>query len=290
MPVTPAIEHYFAPTTLDEALALMREGGATVLAGGTDLMPQANAGRVEFQPTLLNIRRVSELAGVSNDGEAIRIGALVSVTELMEDALVRSRLPVLVEAADHFASDQLRNAATVGGNVCNASPAGDLLVPLLVLDAEVELASMHGGAREIRRVPLREFFTGPGRTVRRAAELLAAIRVPRAPEGFVARFCKFGTRPALDISAVSIGIGCARRGGVLRDVRVAFGAVAPVPMRAPRTEAALEGREPTARTFAEAADVAHDEVRPISDVRASEWYRRELIRNLTRRVLNDVAH
>jgi hypothetical protein len=158
------------------------------------------------------------------------------------------------------------------------------------LDAVVELVSHANGARVARSVPLASFFTGPGKTVRTPFELVVGVRIPLPPAGHVARFCKFGTRPALDISAVSIGIAGVRGGNRLSRVRVAFGAVAPTPMRAPCTEAALEGRALVAATIAAAAAVARDEVRPISDVRASDWYRRELIHNLTRRVLDDVAH
>jgi CO/xanthine dehydrogenase FAD-binding subunit len=282
-------EAYFAPTSLDAALPLLRGGDATLLAGGTDLMPQMHAGRTRFARALVNLRHLPELAGITIARDELRIGALVTITELMQSEAVRRHAPVLVDAGDHFASGQLRNAATIGGNVCNASPAGDLLVPLLVLDARVELASMADGARAVRVVPLREFFTGPGRTVRRPDELVVAVSIPLPPAGFLARFCKFGTRPALDISAVAIGIGASRRDGVLSGVRVAFGAVAPTPIRAPRTEAALEGRALDAQTIAAAADAARDEIRPISDVRASDWYRRELIHNLTKRVLDDVA-
>jgi CO/xanthine dehydrogenase FAD-binding subunit len=284
-----AIEQYVAATSLAQALDCLQRGQVTVLAGGTDLMPQSASGKLAFRPTLLNIRRVAELHGVERDGEAIRIGALVTVSELMRDALVREHCPVLVEAGDHFASDQIRNAATIGGNVNNASPAGDLLVPLLVLDAEVELAAKPNGSIATRRVPLTEFFVGPGRTRRAAHELLTAVRVPLPPRGRLARFYKFGTRPALDISAISIGLAASRSDGVLADVRVAFGAVAPTPVRAPRTEAALEGRRLDRATIDAAAQAAHDEVQPIDDVRASAWYRRELIRNMTRRMLDDVA-
>ena len=283
-----APERYFAPASIDEALPLLRDGDATLLAGGTDLMPQTQAGRVRFGRTLVNLRNIPELAHVARFDGGIRIGALATVTALMRDETLRRDAGVLVDACDHFASAQLRNAATIGGNVCNASPAGDLLVPLLVLDAQVELASMPRGERRVRRLPLRDFFRGPGRTAREPAELLVAIVLPAPAAGFVARFHKFGARPALDISAGSIGIGGVRRSGVLFDVRVAFGAVAPTPMRAPRTEAALEGRRMDAATIAEAASVAHQEVHPISDVRASSWYRRELIQNLTMRVLHDV--
>ena len=281
-------ERYFAPASLDEALLLLRDGDVTLLAGGTDLMPQTQAGRVRFAGTLLNLRRIAELGHIARTSGGIRIGALATVTALMRDETLRRDAGVLTDACDHFASAQLRNAATIGGNVCNASPAGDLLVPLLVLNAEVELVSMPANDRRVRRLPLRDFFRGPGRTAREPSELLTAIVLPAPPADFVARFCKFGTRPALDISAVSIGIGGVRRNGALSDVRVAFGAVAPTPMRAPRTEAALEGRRLDTTTIKKAATVAHEEVRPISDVRASGWYRRELICNLTMRVLRDV--
>jgi xanthine dehydrogenase FAD-binding subunit len=287
--MTATIEQYCAPASVDEAATMLRGGDVTILASGTDLMPQTQAGRARFGRALMNIRRIPELRGIAVLQGAIRIGALTTVTELMQSEVIRGNLPVLVEAGDHFASDQLRNTATIGGNICNASPAGDLLVPLLILDAEVELVSMLGGTRESRQVPLREFFVGPGKTARKASELLVAVRVPRPPDGFVARFYKFGTRPALDIAAISIGIGGVLQRGVLTQVRVAFGAVAPTPIRAPKTEAALEGHALTVDTIGAVAQVAHDEVRPISDVRASEWYRRELIHNLTKRVLDDVA-
>jgi CO/xanthine dehydrogenase FAD-binding subunit len=287
--MTAIIEQYCAPASVDEAATMLRGGDVTILASGTDLMPQTQAGRARFGRVLMNIRRIPELRGIAVDQGAIRIGTLTTVTELMESDVIRRDLPVLVEAGDQFASDQLRNTATIGGNICNASPAGDLLVPLLILDAEVELVSMPGATRESRQVPLREFFVGPGKTARKASELLVAVWVPRPPEGFVARFHKFGTRPALDIAAISIGIGGVLQRGVLTQVRIAFGAVAPTPIRAPKTEAALEGRALTVDTISAVAQIAHDEVRPISDVRASEWYRRELIHNLTKRVLDDVA-
>lgn len=284
-----AVEEYWAPTSLAAALGHLCGGDVTVLAGGTDLMPQSRAGRVRLARGLLNIRRVPELAGIARDGDALRIGALVTVAELRRDPLVRERFGILADACEHFASDQLRNAATIGGNVCNASPAGDTLVPLLVLDAEAELASKPDGGVRTRRVPLAEFFVGPGRTVRAADELLTAIRLPLPRAGFVGRFFKFGTRPALDISAIAIGIGGVRAGGALTGARVAFGAVAPVPLRARATEAALEGTTLDAVAIERVAGTARDEVRPIDDVRASAWYRRELVFNMTRRMLGDVC-
>jgi CO/xanthine dehydrogenase FAD-binding subunit len=283
------IERYAVPASLDEAAAILHAGNVTVLAGGTDLMPQTRAGRLPLQPVLMNVRRVPELRGIADQGTVVRIGALVTITELLESALVRERLNLLWQACDHFASDQIRNAATIGGNVCNASPAGDTLVPLLALDASAVLASQPNGALRLRRVPLTGFFRGPGRSCKAPSELLAAVEVPLPPAGFAGEFYKHGTRPGLDIAAISMAFGARRDGPLLRDVRLAFGAVAPTPVRAPRTEAALEGRSLDAAALEAAAATALGEVHPISDLRASDWYRRELVHNMLRRLLTHVG-
>ncbi|WP_407277878.1 xanthine dehydrogenase family protein subunit M [Aromatoleum evansii] len=285
-----AIERYAAPQNLDEALGILQQGEVTILAGGTDLMPQTKAGRIAFKPTLMNIGRIAGLKGVTLDGEHLRIGALTTISELLRDPLIAQHAPVLAEACDHFASDQIRNAGTLGGNINNASPAGDTLVPLIVLDAEVELASKPNGSVATRRVPLAEFFTGPGRTKRAANELLTAVRIPLPKPGHVARFYKFGTRPALDISTISIGIAGIKRDGALTEARIAYGAVAATPVRGRSAEAAIEGRRLDDDTIETAANAARDEVSPIDDVRASAWYRKELIHNMTRRMLDHVAH
>jgi CO/xanthine dehydrogenase FAD-binding subunit len=272
-----AIERYSAPTSLDEAVEILRGGNVTVFAGGTDLMVQSQIGKVQLQPVLMNVRRIAGMCGIRTEAGTIRLGALTTMTELLESELVRERLGILREACDHFASDQLRNAATLGGNICNASPAGDTLVPLLVLNARVVLASKANGSIARRAVPLVEFFAGPGRTHRRPGELLTEIEIPEPPAGFHGMFFKFGTRPALDISTISIGLGAVRDRDRLRDVRVAYGSVAPTPIRGPLTETALEGRAPDA-----------EKTHPISDVRASGWYRSEMIRNTLRRMLSHV--
>jgi len=284
----PTVNRYLAPRTLDEALDALRSGNVTIVAGGTDLMPQSKSGRVRFQPTLMNIQRIAELRGIREQGGAVRVGALTTMTELFENTVVRGRLRALWQACDHFASDQLRNAATLGGNICNASPAGDTLVPLLVFNARVILASKPAGAATTRSLPLAEFLLGPGHTARAPNELLTAVEVPLPPPDFISEFYKFGTRPALDISTISIGLGAVRAQESLHDVRVAFGAVAPTPIRAPKVEQALDGR-PLAQAIDAAVAAANDAIRPISDVRASEWYRRELVGNMLRRMLDHVG-
>ncbi|NOY05662.1 MAG: xanthine dehydrogenase family protein subunit M [Chlorobi bacterium] len=283
------IKRYLVPVSLEEAVRAAAEGDATLLAGGTDLMPQTRTGARSFSPTLINLKRVPGLRGVSRENGNIRLGALTTVTDVLNDVLLREAAPVLPETADHFASDQVRNSATIGGNICNASPAGDMIIPLLLLDAVVELASWNGEAVETRSMPLEEFFVGPGRTKRQPGEILTAVRFPVPGEGFIARFVKFGTRPALDISVVSIGVAGVKENGTLRRVRMAFGAVAPVPVRGRTTEAAVEGRPLTAETIRQASEATQEDISPISDVRASAWYRRELVRTLTTRILNDVS-
>jgi xanthine dehydrogenase FAD-binding subunit len=279
------VKNYAVPRSLDEAAEILRAGNVTVLAGGTDVMPQMKAGKLTLQPTLMNIRRIPELHGISQEGGVVRIGALTTIAELLNSALVRDRLNALWQACDHFASDQLRNAATIGGNICNASPAGDTLVPLLALDAKVVLAGKPNGALTTRAMPLADFFVGPGRIKREATEFVTAVELPLPPVGSVSEFFKFGTRPALDIAMISIGLGAVRDGKTLRNVRVAFGAVAPTPIRAPQTETAIEGKTLDDATIEAALTAAARDIHPISDVRASDWYRRELIHNILQRML-----
>ena len=284
------IEKYERPASVAEAVALLREGGVTILAGGTDLMPQTQEGVRAFQPVLMNINRIPELRGIEDGAQAIRIGARATITEILDSPLVREHLPVLAAAADCFASDQLRNWATVGGNIANASPAGDMIIPLLLLDAELELASAgEGGQMQSRRMALQDFFTGPRQTRLEPHEILVAIHVPRPGGDFVAEFEKFGVRPALDISLVSVGIAGVRNNGALENARVAIGAVAPTPLRGQQTEAALNGRLLDAEAIQAVAETAAREIDPISDVRGSAWYRREMVANITKRILRHVA-
>jgi len=279
------IQSYAAPHTLDEAADILRAGNVTIFAGGTDVMPQMKAGKLTLQSTLMNIRRIPELRGIAQVQGVVWIGALTTITELLNSALVRERFNALWQACDHFASDQLRNAATIGGNICNASPAGDTLVPLLALDAKVVLAGKPNGALATRAMPLADFFVAPGRTKRAATELVTAVELPLPPAGSVSEFFKFGTRPALDIAMISIGLGAVRDGKTLRNVRVAFGSVAPTPIRAPQTEAAIEGKPLDDATIEAAVAAAAKDIHPISDVRASDWYRRELVHNILQRML-----
>jgi xanthine dehydrogenase FAD-binding subunit len=279
---------YLAPRRLDEALQVMADGDATLLCGGTDLAPQTESGTRQYKSKLLNIRGIEELGGIAAKGGEIRIGATTTVSEIRRSAVLADIAPVLVQAAERFASEQIRNAASVGGNICNASPAGDMIPPLLVLGAAVELACWQGGAVQTRRVPLEQFFVGPGKTVMRPEELLTTVVFDRPSTDFVATFRKSGPRPALEISTVSVALGARVVGGRLSDVRVAMGSVAPTPLRARHVEAALEGKPLDAATIAAAVAATAQDAKPIDDVRASAWYRGHLVKVFVEEVLNDV--
>lgn len=283
------IQRYAQPTRLEAALELAAEGKASLLAGGTDLMLQARSGARPFQLLLLNLRRIRDLRGIEQENGTVRIGPMTTVTDILESHLFQSQARVLAVTADRFASSQVRNAATIGGNLANASPAADLAIPLILLDAEVELASWVGSQPVTRTVPISEFFTGPGKSRLEAHEILTAIRFPAPAGDFVADFVKFGARPALDIAVVSIGIAGRWSGGRLENPRVAFGAVAPIPLRGRRTEAAIESTDLNDETIAGAVRAAVEETSPISDVRASAWYRKRLVRVLAERMLHDVS-
>jgi CO/xanthine dehydrogenase FAD-binding subunit len=283
------IENYCVPGSIAEAAQLLHQGEVTLVAGGTDLTPQTDSGAREFAATLVNIQRIEEMQGISLTSGLYRIGGLTTVTEILESEALAAHVPVLVEAADKFASPQIRNAATLAGNLCNASPAGDMIIPLLLLDAKVELASWAGAAVSLRKVELADFFTGPGKTVMEKDELLTAIEFTQPLDGFKATFLKSGPRPALEISTVMMGVAGVLQDGVLHGARVAIGSVAPTPLRATQTEAVLEGQALDNELIAQAVETVTREISPIDDVRASAWYRKHLTGVYIRRALTHVA-
>jgi len=254
---------------------------ARVIAGGTDLLTALKE-RWERPAYVIGIGAIPGLAGITyEEGIGLRIGAAATVRAVETSAVVRAKYPVLAYAASTLASIQIRNLATVAGNICRASPSADMPPALLVLDAAVVLA---GPAGE-RVVPLAEFFTGPGRTVRQPNELLTEIRVPPPQPHSGAAYIKHSPRRAMDLAVVGVAAAVTRQDGLCCNVRIALGAVAATPRRAREAEMVLEGYEPTAARLEEAARVATTECSPISDVRGSADYRREMVRVHTGRAL-----
>ena len=260
----------FCPDNLNEALSLLRKTGGTVLAGGTDLMVRYRGpGTPAFERNLLYIGRLPELRYVREEGGAAHIGACTTYAELLASDIP----PVLREAVGLIGSPAIRNAGTMGGNICNASPAGDSIPPLIALGATVRIMSLG----KSRTLPLSDFITGPGTTVLRPDELLAGISLERGDFDIVF-YKKVGTRAANALSKLSF-TGLARTaGGILEKVRICFGGVAPVVVRSEELEKGLCGMD--ADTLEEAADEVgrgyEKLIEPIDDQRSTKLYRREV--------------
>ncbi len=275
------------PQALPEALDLLAEGApdVTPLAGGTNLLVDMRGGR--HRPSvLMNIAGLDELRGIRQEDGHLVVGGGVTVAELLDDPLIARHASVLREAAAVFANPLVRNRATVGGNLVDASPAADTASPLLVLDAEVELVSRE----EMRRVPLEEFIVGVRETLRQPQELLAAVRWPVPPPRSAGAFHKLRSRQAGAISVLSAAVMVeGDESGRCRQARIALGAVAPRPIRAHAAEDLLRGQPLTPEIIAEAARLSAEATRPIDDIRGSAVYRQRVAEVLVRRLLTRVA-
>ena len=274
---------YFEPKSIGDALSLLSKHGAEakVIAGGTDVMVDI---KFKEEPgCLVNIKKIPSLAGISESGGSLRIGALTTIRELETSALVRDKLPVLWDAARQFASLQVRNTATIGGNICRASPSGETLTPLLVLEAIAVIAFSDGERSE----PFKSFFLGPGKSAAGAKGLLTEIDVPIPPPSSKGVYLKHAVRGAMDIAMVGVAVMLTPDAGKnnVQEVRIGLAAVAPTPLRAPKTEALLKGKPLTAALIKEAGAVAASEASPITDQRSSAENRRWIVEALTRRGL-----
>jgi carbon-monoxide dehydrogenase medium subunit len=274
---------YFEPKTLSEVLALLAKYGeqAKVIAGGTDVMVDMKY--KEEPDCLVNIKRIPGMNSIQENSGSLRIGPLVTIREMETSRLVRENLPILWESCHEFASLQIRNTATIGGNICRASPSGETLAPLLVLEAKGKLAFADGEKTEA----FSSFFQGPGKSSLGSKGLLTEIEVAYPAKGSEGIYLKHAVRGAMDIAMVGVAVlitpDAARSNA--QDVRIGLGAVAPTPIRAAKTEALLRGKPLTAALVKEAAALAASESNPISDQRSSAEYRRWIVEALTRRGL-----
>ena len=278
---------YHRPTTLADALDILSTASGTAVpyAGGTDLWPRWSRG-VDTPVTIVDLKQIEGLIGVSRSNGHLRIGACTTMSDVSTSSDVLAAAPVLSMATGRIACPQVRNRATIGGNLCNASPAADTAIPLILLDAVVELASIgRDKAISTREVPIAKFFTGPGSTVAVSGELLTCVRFKPVPADVFAAWDKFGTRPAMEIAVASVGVALAVDSGTITRARVAYGSVAPIPLRGMNAEAGLIGEPLNEGVIAKAEDAARAEVSPISDVRSSEGYRRDMVGVMLRRML-----
>jgi carbon-monoxide dehydrogenase medium subunit len=274
---------FFAPETRQEATGILSDHGsdARVLAGGTDLLIRMK--RLQWTPrVVVSLNRISDLRGIALNGD-LRMGARVTLGELVRSSVVRAEYPVLAYTASKMAGVQVRALATVGGNLCNASPSADMAPPLIALGAYVIIQGIRGE----RSLDVAGLFRGPGQNALEPGEILAEIRVPRPGANTRASYIKLEHREAMDIAiaGVAVSVTFEPESGFCKDIRIVLGAVAPVPMRALEAEALLRGKELSEERIREAAGAAAGAARPIDDVRASAWYRREMVETLTRRQL-----
>jgi len=282
MPAEPPVE---SPTTLVDAYRLLMEPGPAwrPVAGGTDLLVQITGDLGPPPDRVLNIWGLDEMRGITLDGDELVIGALTTYTDLRASALVGELLPALVAAAATIGAAQIQNRGTVGGNLVNASPAGDTLPIWLATDTVIVLGSAAGE----RTVTANEFFPAYRQTARRDDELVLRVRVPLLPRRHV-RFRKVGTRRAQAISKVVLALSwLTGDDGTWNDTRLALGSVAATPVRSAATEAALDGRQPIRATADAAAAALSADIQPIDDVRSTADYRRLVAGRVLRRILRD---
>jgi carbon-monoxide dehydrogenase medium subunit len=274
---------YALPKTLEEALQVLAEKGpeARVLAGGTDLLIRMKHGFIKPR-TVISLAAVEELKPIRFDAKTgLTIGATARLAEVAAHPDIRKRYPAVAYAARKTANVQVRNMGTVGGNLCNAAPSADNAPTLMALGAEAVLAGLAGE----RRVPLDQFFKGPGQTALEPGEILTAIRVPVPPAHSGASYQHVSARGRVDISAVCVGALAVFAGETCREVRIVLGAVGPTPLRALKAESLVRGKPWTLELVEKAGKKAAEASRPITDVRASAEYRKQMVGVLTRRAL-----
>jgi len=277
---------YFAPSKVDEALKILAEHRkkVTILAGGTDIVPRMNYYDVE--PDILLYIGGLGLNYLKEEEGKLVIGSATTWSKLACDSLVAEKASVLSEAARRGSSIAIRNAGTIGGNLANASPAADLATPLMVMDAELLLASAKGE----RVVGVTDFFTGPGETVLKPDELIIEIRVPAlANSESKTAFLKLGRRRAMTLSVVNVAVRLDTEDRTCYDARIALGSMAPTPIRCVKAEEKLKGKSIDKGLINECAEQAVAESNPIDDQRATAWYRRKAGTALVSRAIAQAA-
>lgn len=279
--IVPEFE-YLVPETLKEACALLNEynGQAKVLAGGSDLIVKMKNGLLKPE-YLVSLKNLDELKGVRYEpGVGVIIGSRTTHTMVVDNPILKDKFPSVSASAATMAAHQVRNIGTLGGNMVNAVPSADMPPILISLDAKARIV---GPAGE-RTVTVEEFFVGPGRTVLASDEILAEIIIPeQATTG--SNYIKFGLRKAGALAVVGVASSVVMDGDVVKDTRIVLGAVAPIPMRAKEAESVLRGKKVSQDLIDQAGQVAASEAKPISDIRGSAEYRRNLVSVLTRRSL-----
>ena len=274
---------YVRAGSLKEASELASEKGskAILMAGGTDVILLMKAKAVPAD-TVIDIKEISDLDSiVFSEGEGMRIGALAKLFDIQTSDIVRKKMPALADAAHYVASAQIRRKGTMAGNICNASPSADTASILLAMDAKVKVYN-----NEIERdVPIGDFFKGVKKTCLEKGDIVTEIFVPELKKGEGSAYFKHSVRKAMDLAIVGVAVWIKMDGDRVDDCRIAMGGVGTTPLRAYSAEKILKGSELTDDLLEKAAEAASEECSPISDVRASAEYRKDMIRVYTKRAV-----
>jgi carbon-monoxide dehydrogenase medium subunit len=273
---------YYEPATLSEASALLRQHGAqaSLLAGGTDLLVEIRE-HIRRPESVINLKKIAGLDRLEFDAAGLRVGALVTARAVETHPAVRQHYAGLAQAVTELGSIQVRNRATVVGNLCRASPSADSAPPLIADGARIELFGPEGR----RELALQEFFTGPGKTVLGPGEIAVGLSLPAPAPRTGKVYIKHGRRRAMELATVGVAVTLTLAGRLCDSIRIVLGAVAPTPIRAEAAEAAVQGTAVDEPAILAAARAAAAEARPISDVRSTADYRRQMVEVLTARAL-----
>ncbi|MEM3421251.1 MAG: xanthine dehydrogenase family protein subunit M [Candidatus Hadarchaeum sp.] len=272
---------YSAPKSLEEALKEKKERkGAYILAGGTDLVPKMR-GQVIKPVHLIDISGIKELDYIKEQEGEVRIGAATKISRIIDSKV---KIGILLEACEKLGNPLTRNKATIGGNLCNASPAADTATPLMVLGAQLVLKSLNGE----RVVPVENFFVGPGKTVLKEDEILTEIRIKPPEDGAKAKFVKVGLRKADAISVVNCAVLLKFQRGIVTDAKIALGSVAPTPILTKEAQKILIGNKLSEELVEKCAQIAANEAKPIDDVRGSAKYRKLLVEGCVKKALREL--
>lgn len=281
----PEIE-YHRPADIKSACELLRKFGkdALIIAGGTDVIVDLKTGRYSASH-LISLDCVENIKGISEDTEQIQIGALTTITELLQSEVIKKSIPALSHAASLMASPQVRNIATVGGNIASAVPSADLPPVLIAADST---AIITDGNSE-RTVKISEFFLGPRQNCLKIGEVLTHIKVPKLTIDKKIAFQRFSLKEANALAVASVAVMLSFSNGIIGDAKIVLGAVAPTPLVAFKSSENLKGRKLDEKTIESTAKIAAHESKPISDIRGSAEYRRHLVEVLTRHALKELA-
>ncbi|MBU4048033.1 xanthine dehydrogenase family protein subunit M [bacterium] len=272
---------YLRPDSIKETISILSQHGerAQILNGGTDLIVEMRDKIIQPE-YLVDIKAIPQLNRITyNKQDGLNIGATVTLNEISDSKVVRAHYPILVEACKTVGSYQVRNRATLVGNICNASPAADTAPPLLVLEAKVNIIGPTGE----KIVPINQFFTGVKKNILKKGEIVTSITIPPIKDKWTGVYLKQGRKKEVDLATVGVAVVCIRD-----EVRIALGAVAPVPVRAFKTEELLKGKTIDEPLLEKAGKSALTEVSPISDIRSSKEYREEIIKVLVKRAILQV--